>query len=391
MRLADVVRDEGLVSDGDWVESKDQDPDGDVRLIQLADVGVGAYLNKSARFLTSSKAKELKCTLLQPNDILVARMPDPIGRACVFPGDQKPAVTVVDVCIVRPDPRVCDPRWLCWMVNAPDFASSVLKQARGATRQRISRTELERLAIPRISLGEQRRIAAILDEADALRANRRAALAQLDEMAQAIFVEMFGDPLINPRGYPIVRMGDVCDVRDGTHASPKYVSEGGHPLVTSKNVTQGRLDLSDVNYISSADFAEINRRSKVDVGDIILPMIGTIGSPVIVDCEPNFAIKNVALIKFRAGSPPAQFVHHLLSGAYFDHFAGLRNRGGTQKFVSLGDLRAFPLVFPPREKINVFVERITAGARLAAAKGAAASECDLLFASLQHRAFRGKL
>ncbi len=238
---------------------------------------------------------------------------------------------------------------------------------------------------------DRRRIAAILDEADALRAKRRAALAQLDEMARAIFVEMFGDPLNNSKGYPIARMGDVCDVRDGTHASPKYVSEGGHPLVTSKNVTQGRLDLSDVNYISPEDFAEINRRSKVDVGDIILPMIGTIGSPIIVEAEPNFAIKNVALIKFSAESPPAIFVHHLLSGQYFQHYVGLRNRGGTQKFISLGDLRAFPLVIPPKDEIHIFVERIIATAALAATKRSAVSECDSLFAALQHRAFRGEL
>jgi type I restriction enzyme S subunit len=88
--------------DGDWVESKDQDPNGDVCLIQLADVGDGEYFNKSARFLTTSKARALKCTFLKEGDVLIARMPDPLGRACIFPADPKPTVTVVDICIVRP-------------------------------------------------------------------------------------------------------------------------------------------------------------------------------------------------------------------------------------------------------------------------------------------------
>src|SRR5262245_42265304 len=100
--LQSLIGPDGVFTDGDWVESKDQDPDGDVRLIQLADVGDGAYRNRSTRFLTSAKAKELACTFLKKGDILVARMPDPLGRACIFPGDIKAAVTVVDVCIVRP-------------------------------------------------------------------------------------------------------------------------------------------------------------------------------------------------------------------------------------------------------------------------------------------------
>src|SRR4051812_29891436 len=84
--IGDLISRDGLFTDGDWVESKDQDPEGDVRLIQLADVGDGVYLNKSSRFLTSEKARELRCTFLNAGDLLVARMPDPLGRACIFPG-----------------------------------------------------------------------------------------------------------------------------------------------------------------------------------------------------------------------------------------------------------------------------------------------------------------
>ena len=81
--VEDLISGRGVFSDGDWVESKDQDPNGDVRLIQLADVGVGEFRNRSNRFLTSTKAKELNCTYLEPQDVLVARMPDPLGP-CVY-------------------------------------------------------------------------------------------------------------------------------------------------------------------------------------------------------------------------------------------------------------------------------------------------------------------
>lgn len=253
----------------------------------------------------------------------------------------------------------------------------------------IERANKTRMTLP--PLAEQRRIAEILDKADELRAKRRAAIAKLDSLTQSIFLDMFGDPARNPKKFPIAKMGDVCDVRDGTHDSPKHVSDGGFPLVTSRNVTGGIVDLTTVNYISEADYVQINKRSKVDRGDIILPMIGTIGSPVLVDHDPRYAIKNVALIKFIKGSPSAVFVHHLLSGHYFDHIVGQKNRGGTQKFVSLGDLRAFPLPLPPRQEQDEFTRRVGAISRIRLSNRLSGGLLNNLFASLQHRAFRGEL
>ena len=83
--LKEIIPSSGVFCDGDWVESKDQDPNGDVRLIQLADIGDGKFINKSDRYLTKNKARELNCTFLETDDLLIARMPDPLGRACVFP------------------------------------------------------------------------------------------------------------------------------------------------------------------------------------------------------------------------------------------------------------------------------------------------------------------
>jgi type I restriction enzyme S subunit len=115
----------GLVADGDWIESKDQDPDGDVRLIQLADIGVGEFLNRSERFLTSHKARELQCTMLDTGDLLVARMPDPLGRACLFPGVGQPSVTAVDVFIWRPGKNAANTRWLMHAINSPQVRESI--------------------------------------------------------------------------------------------------------------------------------------------------------------------------------------------------------------------------------------------------------------------------
>ena len=294
--------------------------------------------------------------------------------------------------VIRPNDGQAEGRFLHHFLRQPKIRSAGERRMTGSGGQRRVPTNfLAKLEIILPPLAEQKRIAEVLDKAEELRAKRRAALAQLDTLTQSIFLEMFGDPVTNRKGFRIFRMGDVCDVRDGTHDSPKYVSEAGYPLVTSKNLSGGFVDLSDVNLISEGDYLQINKRSKVDQGDIIMPMIGTIGSPVLVVDEPRFAIKNVALIKFTAASPSQILVRQLLSGDYFDHIVGQKNRGGTQKFVSLGDLRSFPLPIPPIALQQEFAERVTAIEKLKAIQRASLAELETLFAALQHRAFQGEL
>ncbi|WP_273954789.1 restriction endonuclease subunit S [Leuconostoc mesenteroides] len=138
------------------------------------------------------------------------------------------------------------------------------------------------------------------------------------------------------------KLGEFSDVRDGTHASPKYVSQG-HPMVTSKNLTHSGLDMTDVSFLTDEDFNEINKRSKVSIGDILFGMIGTIGNPVIVDRD-DFAIKNVALIKEKTSNPITnKWLLQYLKSPSFNRFIQKENAGGTQKFIALGLIRDMKL------------------------------------------------
>lgn len=161
--ISDLIRKDGVFVDGDWVESKDQDPKGDVRLIQLADIGDGEYRDKSSRFLTKNKALGLGCTFLKPKDVLVARMPEPLGRSCVYPGDSKPAVTVVDVCVIRSNNGDFNHYWLSHFLNAPHFRSAVARLQAGSTRKRISRKNLATIPLPIPPLTDQAQIAGEID------------------------------------------------------------------------------------------------------------------------------------------------------------------------------------------------------------------------------------
>jgi type I restriction enzyme S subunit len=162
--LPELIGPGGVFTDGDWVESKDQNPNGDVRLIQLADIGDGYYKNKSSRFLTYEKALELGCTFLQEGDVLVARLPEPLGRACIFPGDSKRAVTAVDICIVRPDVHCPEPRWIMHVLNSPTSRRVIESLHRGTTRKRISRKNLAAIKLPVAPLLEQKRIVAKIEQ-----------------------------------------------------------------------------------------------------------------------------------------------------------------------------------------------------------------------------------
>lgn len=163
-QIPDLIGARGVFNDGDWVESKDQDPDGDVRLIQLADIGDGHYINKSNRFLTRSRAEDLRCTFLNKGDVLLARMPDPLGRACLFPGDQKRSVTVVDVCVIRGEPAHIDHAWLMHFINSPALRMEIDALQSGSTRKRISRGNLSTIPLPIPPRAEQTRIVEKLEE-----------------------------------------------------------------------------------------------------------------------------------------------------------------------------------------------------------------------------------
>jgi type I restriction enzyme S subunit len=163
--IDELISRNGIFCDGDWVESKDQNPDGEIRLIQLADIGDGKFLDKSNRFLTYEKSIQLRCTYLKRGDILIARLPEPLGRACIFPldGDKK-YVTAVDVCIVRPETNDINRKYLLFTLNSPKIRAEIEKYKSGTTRKRVSRKNLAKIKIPIASLPEQHYIVARLEE-----------------------------------------------------------------------------------------------------------------------------------------------------------------------------------------------------------------------------------
>lgn len=150
------------------------------------------------------------------------------------------------------------------------------------------------------------------------------------------------------------KLGEIADVRDGTHDSPKQ-KEFGKPLVTSKHIKGGKIDLKSAYLISHEDFTKINKRSKVNKWDVLFSMIGTIGEMVIVESETDFAIKNVGL--FKTGDEKlSKWIYYYLKSPDAQKEIEANLKGSTQQYISLTDLRNFPINIPSDESRNEIIE-----------------------------------
>jgi len=399
VNISTALESAAVFVDGDWVESKDQDPNGDVRLIQLADVGDGFYVDKSDRFLTAESARRLKCTFLESGDVLLARMPDPLGRACIFPGDRLRAITVVDVCVIRVDPGATDARWLMHCINAPLTRNQIAGYATGTTRSRISRGNLGKVEISLPPIPEQRRIAAILDQADALRAKRREALAQLDSLTQSIFIEMFGGQL--SQDWPIETIADVAALHDGSIRTGPFGSQLLHSEFVAEGVAVMGIDNAVANefrwgerrFINEAKYREL-RRYTVRPGDVLITIMGTCGRCAVVPDGFPVAINTKHLccitlnpVKCLPAFLHAFFLRHPMARSYLEQ----TSKGAIMSGLNMGLIKAMPISVPPLALQQTFATRIQAVESLKATHRAALAELDALFASLQHRAFAGQL
>ena len=163
-------------------------------------------------------------------------------------------------------------------------------------------------------------------------------------------------PFEIPESWKWVRFNNILDIRDGTHDTPKYHKEG-IPLITSKNLRSGDIDFTNIKYISEEDHRKISERSKVDNGDILFAMIGTIGNPVLVNTEDEFSIKNVALFKnYPNKNVETKYILYFLKA--IKKQLKEEASGAVQSFLSLTYLRKLLIPLPPIAEQERIVEKI---------------------------------
>lgn len=348
---------------------------------------VPIYETGHPEYLRGSEIASNK-TIVRKNDVLLCKINPRINRVWVV-GDESQYQNIASSEWIVIRTSEYNPEFLAWYFRNPKFQKLMMSEVTGigGSLTRAQPKAVAEYPVPVLPRLEQDAIAEVLNRVNDMINGRKQQLQKLDDLVKARFVELFGDMILNPNSWEKVDLGTVCDVRDGTHDSPKYFAEG-IPLVTSRNLSSGRIDFTDCNLICEADYNKINERSKVDLGDILMPMIGTVGNPIIVDIDAEFAIKNVALIKFSENSKVVNvFVKALLESDYFDRAVLDKVRGGTQKFISLGDIRRLKVCLPPLEVQKQFAAFVTQADKSKAAVQKALDEAQLLFDSLMQKYF----
>ena len=297
-------------------------------------------------------------------------------------------------------------RMIYYYLNSQYFRDIIDHEVGTTTINQVTQQLIKELPFPLPPLAEQQRIVdrierlfAKLDEA---REKAQAVVDGFENRKAAILHKAFTGELtkkwreergIGMESWTSVIMNSVLDVRDGTHDSPKYF-DIGYPLVTSKNLKNGMITDKDIKYISKDDYDKINERSKVDKGDILFAMIGTIGNPVVVEDEPVYAIKNVALFK-NIGKINPYFVRYYLESKTVIDKMEREAKGSTQKFVSLGYLRNFIISKPSDLEQNKVVQLInhllTSERRARDLAESVIAQIDGMKKAILARAFRGEL
>jgi len=347
-------------------------------------------------FITPEKHQTLLKGHIKTGDILITTRGD-LGKTALVPESYNDANINAQLVLLRANPQQIDPKFLIWCFDTVEVKFQITQLQTGTALQQLPVGKLRKIEIPVPSLEEQKRIAEVLDRAEELRSKRREAIAQLDILTQAIFIEMFGDPKSNPKGWNLTKVGEIADVQGGLQVSSsrkKYPREV--PYLRVANVYRGFLNLSEIKMICATD-AEISR-TLLEKNDLLIVEghgnpneIGRVG---LWDGSIPNCIHQNHIIRARFGTNkivPIYVCHYLNSPGGRQHLLKSGKTTSGLNTISVSEVRSTPVSLPPLQLQQEFACRVEAIEKLKIAHRASLSELDALFASLQHRAFRGEL
>lgn len=351
--MGDVCK---LMVDGDWIESKDQSDDG-IRLLQTGNVGIGCFKDKSEhyKFISEETFDRLNCTEIFEGDILISRLPEPIGRACIVPALNCRLITAVDCTIIRLK-NIVLPRYVVYYTRSNKYSSDIEQYVTGAVRKRISRSNLAKIPIPVPERAEQERIVGELDCLSGIIANKRAQLRELDSLAQSIFYTMFGDPISNDKGWETKKLGEVFDTTSGGTPSKKhaeYYDNGTIPWLRSGEIDKTFISSTEL-YITEQGVKNSSAKW-FPVNTVVIAMYGaTVGQ---VGVLKNAMTTNQAICGI--------FPNDRFDSLYLYYFLRMMksefiklSSGGAQPNISQSIIRDTVINCPPISLQKQFAENI---------------------------------
>ena len=238
-----------LFTDGDWIESKDQSDSG-IRLIQTGNIGNGEFLykNDKAKYISVDTFKRLNCKEVFPNDILVSRLPEPVGRGCIIPDIGKKMITAVDCTICRINENLVDRKYFCYFLESNAYKTQLEQHVTGTTRKRISRKNLSSVEIDIPEQAKQKEVVYKLDRLKKIIQNYNRELDLLDELVRARFVEMFGDPEDNPFKWDKMPLSNIM-LNANNGMARRGNDENGNIVLRLVELQDGYINYSNPNRI----------------------------------------------------------------------------------------------------------------------------------------------
>jgi type I restriction enzyme, S subunit len=340
--------------------------------------------------------------LIKSGDVLVSTVRPNLNAVAMVNEDLDGATASTGFCVLRSNPEKIDRSYLFQWVKTSTFVSDMVRKATGASYPAVSDRIILESQIPLPPIAQQKHIAAILDQAEALRSARRKAIGLLDELARSVFLEMFGDPVTNPKGWNIRKLADFVD--EFRYGSSNKSQATGKPILRIPNVIGGTLNLTELKTVP-VDDAEFERLKMQD-GDILF--VRTNGNPDFVGrcavferrlvvntgfSEDEFVFASY-LIRARISSKliDTTFLREFLLGSSGRQQLRSSCKTSAGQFnINIPSLSAVFFPLPPLALQQEFADRIGAIEALKAQHRESLTKLDALFASLQHRAFRGEL
>lgn len=392
MKMVQLGEVSEIVSGGTPKTSESAYWDGSIPWVTPADLSshVDAYFDTPARTITDLGLVKSGAVLLPPGSVLMSSRA-PIGYA---------AITIVPMATnqgfksIVPGPNL-DAKYIYHWIKAHNLLLNSL--GNGATFKEVSKRTVAGIRIPLPPLSEQRRIAAILDKADAIRQKRRQAIAHLDTLTQSIFHDMFGDPAANKNGWKLKKLRDLSlkfsDGPFGSNLKTADYTSSGVQVIRLQNIGAGNFDDTDRSYISVDHFNQL-RRHECLPGDIL---IATLGDPNIRACilpdSLERAINKADCVQMRVDPSlcTTDWSCALLNSPGFLSLATSSARGQTRTRIPMGRIREISVPVPDIQLQTIFSEKVRALEKSKQALSAAEVSHEILFSSLQSRAFRGEL
>ncbi|GHJ45277.1 hypothetical protein Cs7R123_26190 [Catellatospora sp. TT07R-123] len=302
-------------------------------------------------------------------------------------------VCSTDILPISPGSRL-DRDYFAHFLAHPRIVALAASRATGANLPRLSPTELAKFPLPLPPLPEQRRIAEVLDQVDALRTKRREAFAHIDDLTQSIFLSMFGDPRTNPRTWTSCELSALVAPSDRINygvVQPGDQDDAGVPIVRVGDLMGGRVNRSSLKRISHSVESQYSR-SRLRGNEILISCVGSIGNVAVVgpeDIGSNIA-RAIARVPVENETTRKYVAAYLRTSAVQDYFTS-ELRTVSQPTLNIKQIAETRVLLPPIELQGEFASRVTAVSLLKARQQGHLDDLDALFASLQDRAFRGLL